>query len=275
MTDNEYIGLTPAASLAGEYYLEVRVLGDNVQTYSATVNVNPVGLNVCREDVDCLPDASGTAQECEAATDLCVPQGRCSSHADCNDTPELIECNFSSMMCIPCTPDSLEPNDTQAEARQTTEVLDDKDYNLCSNGGTIGDDFFKITASEGEVVHVSLCFEHRLGDVDLQLLPDPQNRALAMVDDMGMVSPVERSSGVSNLEIMNYRVEPGNAGEYTIRVYGYSGRYNSYRIFSSVYGDAEAFRNDGRFLRFLDRCPEGTMLPSESDMTGIPGALPD
>ncbi len=275
VTDNEYIGLNPATSLAGEYYLEVRVLGDKVQTYSLTVNVNPVGINVCREDTDCFPDASGTNQECDPNTDLCVPAGLCTTHADCNDDPGLIECNFASMMCMACTPDALEPNDFQAEGRQSTEVLDDKDYNLCSNGGTVGDDFYHITASEGDVVHVSVCFEHRLGDVDVHLLPDPQNRALAMVDDMGNVNPIDRSSGVSNLEIINYRVEPGNAGQYTVRVFGYSGRYNAYRVFTALYSDAEAFRNDGRFLRFVDRCPEGTMVPAADGSAGFPGDIPN
>jgi len=113
-----------------------------------------------------------------------------------------------------CREDGYEDNDSQAAATLVTAGT--YGGQIC----TADEDWFAVNLNAGDTLDVNLLFTHANGDLDLQLrAPDGTVlRTSASVDD--------------NEEILGYVV--ANAGRYALRVRGYSGAENSYRLSIAV-----------------------------------------
>jgi hypothetical protein len=109
-----------------------------------------------------------------------------------------------------CTDDNLEPNDSRAAAKAVTSGREVA-ATICAND----DDYYKITVAAGRGIDARITFRHSVGDLDFELL-GPTGARVAI------------SEGTTDTE----RVAATGlaAGEYTLRVYGYSGAGGAYTL---------------------------------------------
>ncbi|MBN2359435.1 MAG: PPC domain-containing protein [Deltaproteobacteria bacterium] len=124
-----------------------------------------------------------------------------------------------------CREDGYEDNDDQAHATLVTAGT--YDGQTCAGD----EDWFAINLNAGDTLDVNLLFAHANGDLDLQLrAPDGVLlRTSASTDD--------------NEEILDYVVP--NAGSYALRVRGFLGAENSYRLSIVVTPAAPVCPEDG------------------------------
>jgi len=107
-------------------------------------------------------------------------------------------------------PDTFEPNDTRATARNFG-TLGDRIANGLSIHASGNDDYYQFTAGATGNVAIGLAFSHALGDVDMQLM-----------DSNGAV--LAASQGSTDAETINFAVTAGQT--YYLRVWGFAGAIN-------------------------------------------------
>lgn len=122
-----------------------------------------------------------------------------------------------------CEEDSAEPDSTSSQARPLA-IGQDAARRLCSGDA----DFFALSLTPGEEVKLSLRFDHRYGDLDLELLDA----------DLNLIS---RSASERSLEEIVHRATASTA---YARVYGVTGASNDY-TFSVVRSSAASCPSDG------------------------------
>jgi len=107
-----------------------------------------------------------------------------------------------------CRDDSFEENDSRASARTIEGGVYDG-LAICS-----GDDDFYLLQSGAGTMRVTIAFTHSRGDLDLELY-----------NQQGI--KIQSSAGTGDSETIEIEV---GAGTYLLRVFGYSGAANSYRL---------------------------------------------
>lgn len=107
--------------------------------------------------------------------------------------------------------DPFEPNDDRATAFELFASLDEAVGVICGD-----EDFYALAPTAGCTVHATLDFTHAEGDLDLELVRADDGAQLAL------------SNGTTNQERIDY-VAP-DAGRVTLRVSGFSGATNPYRL---------------------------------------------
>ena len=115
-----------------------------------------------------------------------------------------------------CEDDAAEPDSQPGEARvlpRDTEV----EQKICAGDS----DYFRLSVAGGERVHIEAAFDHRYGDLDLELRAADGATVLAS------------STSEKSLEAVDWTAE--GATDLLVRVYGVEGASNSYTI---VAGDA-------------------------------------
>ena len=201
-TDNEYFGIPNAT--AGTYYLEVYGIGNTINTYSISADLNSIEP-VCSTDDQC---GAGTCDARDAA--LCRPEGYCDQNRDCDEAAPI--CNVNTQRCEGCNGDAL-PASTE-ESPIPAQEANGKQLNLCG-----GPDFFFVEAGQGQTINVQADFSHMNGDVDVRI-QDQEGASVAS------------SITVTDQELINHVVE--TAGLFIIKVYTVGGTYNEYRLSVSV-----------------------------------------
>jgi hypothetical protein len=107
-----------------------------------------------------------------------------------------------------CTDDRFAGNTARASARVLASGTYG-DLRICSGK----DDWFKVSVASGRTATVNLRFSHAAGDLDMVVENAAGSRAAA-------------SEGTSDVETVTL----SSAGDYYVRVFGYSGASNGYRI---------------------------------------------
>jgi hypothetical protein len=107
-----------------------------------------------------------------------------------------------------CVEDRFAGNQSRAAARSLGAGVHDN-LQICSGA----DDWFKVSVPAGRSLRATVSFRHASGDIDVRLF-----------DAAG--SQVAASEGTGDTET----VSAAAAGEYTLRVYGYNGAANAYRL---------------------------------------------
>gem|GEM_PF-2306900 len=199
-SDNELLGLPNA--VAGLYYLRVYGVGQTVNTYDLRVDLAPPG-QLCAESSDCMTD-------CNRETAQCYPEGYCRTSQECLAANPNSSCDREQNICVTCTPDALEPNNTPMQATPAERAVGAQ-LNTCGEG-----DFYAVEVSAGKTLTARLTFVHASGDVDMRLYaPD---------GDTILDSSV---SSTDNEEIV-YMAAQG--GVHFLQVYGYAGANNTYAL---------------------------------------------
>ena len=116
-----------------------------------------------------------------------------------------------------CLNDSLEPNETQATARLVTAGTQ-RSLALCAGDN----DWYKVSLTAGQHLHVLVRFKHAQGDLDLRVLrPDG--------------SELASSLGIVDNEEIDVTAVPVT-GAYFLRVYSATGAQNAYDLEVTVSG---------------------------------------
>lgn len=111
-----------------------------------------------------------------------------------------------------CSDDDAEPDSTTDAARALAAGADPIERKICPGDA----DFYAISASAGQGFRAELSFEHRYGDLDLELLDGDGTTILAQ-------SATEQST-----EAIDYL--PESSGTLYLRVYGVEGAQNGYTL---------------------------------------------
>ncbi|MBU0552206.1 hypothetical protein KKB55_13485 [Myxococcota bacterium] len=165
---------------------------------------------VCVEDA-CVPDEPECALsvDCPGA-EVCV-DGVCQPASECemdNDCAGAMVCVEGQCVAAGCDEDAVEPNDTQATAFPL--VPGALSLGLCD------EDWFEIDVCAGGRVDIVVAFTHADGDLDAQLI-GPDGAVL-----------LESASSTDDERLA---IDGGpTLGRVWLRVYGYNGAQNPYRL---------------------------------------------
>ncbi len=204
-------GLYPGRRLCGPDTDLVSVDAPANTTLTATVTFDAThGSPTLR-----LVDGSDTT-----LTTASISEGRLSLRYDvADDTPLFLEVAASSVRMsytlelvvdeTRCEDDAVEPDSTPDDSR-SIPIGQSVSQRVCSGDS----DYFALALSPGQAVRVALAFDHRYGDIDLELYGADGTTVLA------------RSASERSLEEIVYR--PTDAGIAFARVYGVAGASNDY-----------------------------------------------
>lgn len=138
---------------------------------------------------------------------------------DCRQTPE-------------------EPNDSPGEAFNVEDDAFELETRVCE----ADDDWFRFSLPAGGVLTVEIEFTHDDGDLDATIFRHDE-----------LEDPVIESNGGEDDEFL--RIGPvAEAGVYLLRVYGWEGARNAYRLTSEIVVEGEGFRAEASgTLAYQDR----------------------
>lgn len=140
-----------------------------------------------------------------------------------NTNAETVETNntFSRVLGVGegCLDDGFEPNDTTG----TATSVDNGTYEMlqvCSGNS----DYYAVTTGAGGTIDVIVEFDHTFGDIDVVLV----NAAGSQPSDCFVGTNDCSSTGTSDMERVTYTAP--SSGTWYVRVYGFAGAENSYRM---------------------------------------------
>ena len=191
---------------------DATVGGGDVQL--GTVSVPSLGSGMSFTDSRAITIPNGTAEGYYHF--IAVADGA-------NTNTETVETNnaFSRVLGVGvgCLDDAFEPNDTTA----TATAVDNGTYEMLQ-ACSANSDYYAITTGAGGTIDVLVEFEHSDGDIDIELVDasgDEPNDCSSGTNDC-------YSAGTSDMEQVTYTAP--SSGTWFVRVYGYNGAENSYKV---------------------------------------------
>jgi hypothetical protein len=132
------------------------------------------------------------------------------SGAEANTYRFVVDETCASQIACP-SDDPFEPNDSPAQAQRMFGGLDEAIGTICAN-----DDFFDVVPQQGCTLHATLAFTTVDGDLDLELLRASDGTRISI------------SQGTDNDEQIDFAAP--DASTIVLRVFGFNGASNSYRL---------------------------------------------
>lgn len=136
--------------------------------------------------------------------------------------------------------DELSPNHGAADATQVEGSLDAESLYVCANT----DDWFRVDARAGQAISARIEFAHRIGDLDLYLLPEGTDSLDAAVAESATEEDVEELSFVAPSD-----------GTWFVRVHSFEGAVGVYDLAIGLSCRGPSDCEDGTICSFVEqRC---------------------
>ena len=216
------VGVHPGRRLCGATSDLARLAAQPGERVSATVQYEPShgALSLRLRDASGATLATASASGDGALTaSTTAPAGEVFAEVSASAPSTRLSYTLAvAVDAVSCANDALEPNDAP-EAARALGLGDHEALEIC--GGD--QDFFRLTTAPGVPLEVLAFFEHRYGDLDLEL------RAL------DGVTVLATAASEKSIEELTYTSPSG--GDVLLRVYGVGGARNAYAL-AVRHGDA-------------------------------------
>ncbi|EGD77783.1 hypothetical protein PTSG_08873 [Salpingoeca rosetta] len=124
---------------------------------------------------------------------------------------------FFDVVCPPCEPDSFESNDVPDSATVLSTQHTSFDASICYGD----DDWYRVPVCAGGRIAIAIEFEHAGGDLDM-----------ALFNSAGKL--IGKATSVTDNEVVVYTDNSAADSLYLLRVYGFNGATNQYKVHINI-----------------------------------------